>query len=335
MRAVGIISCLVAASLTRSPFIPVEVLRSTGGLPAHIAGSFQRPIGFQQADNGQYFVFDRRAHAVYTITGEVVKKIIEVGAEAGRVIDPSAFDIDPSDGTFVIGDAPFDGARIQTFTGSGGRLGGFALPGRQMPRVTMDSFVLGGIGSIQFTGDTILINQPELGSLITELTFAGAPRRAIGELRSTGQGDPNVHYALNSGFPLVDPAGGFYFVFSSGVPIFRKYDAQGRLQFERHVEGPEMDEYLRTMPTAWPKRQVEKNLLPIVPAAIRTAAVDRSGRLWIALTSPFTYVYDASGDKMRTVQFKGADVLTPNSLFFTKDGRILVTPGCYIFQAPK
>jgi hypothetical protein len=335
MRALVLVSVALVAWLSRAPLLPVEVLRSTSGLPAHIAGSFQRPIGFQQADDGQYFVFDRRAHAVYTVAGDTVKKIIEVGAEAGRVLDPSAFDIDPSDGTFVIGDAPFDGARLQTFTASGGRLGGFALPGRHVPRVTMDSFVLGGIGSIQFTGATILINQPEQGSLMTELSFNGTPQRAIGELRTTGQTDQNIHLALNSGFPLIDPAGGFYFVFSAGVPVFRKYDARGQLLFERHIEGPEMDEYLRTMPTSWPKRQVEKNVLPIVPAAVRTAGVDRSGRLWVALTSPFTYVYDRSGDKIRTVQFRGADLLTPNSLFYTKDGRILVTPGCYIFQVPR
>ena len=330
------LAAFAALSLPPAPArLPVEVLRSTGGLPAHIAGSFQRPIGFQQADNGRYFVFDRRAHAVYAVEGDAVKKIIEVGAEPGRILDPSAFDIDPADGTFVIGDAPFDGARIQTFTASGGRLGGFALPGRHVPRVAMDSFVLGGIGSIQFTGATILINHPEQGSLITELALNGTPQRVFGELRATGQADPNVHLALNSGFPLVDPTGGFYFVFSAGLPVFRKYDAQGRLVFERHIEGPEVDEYVRTMPTAWPKRQVERNLLPIVPAAVRTAAVDRTGRLWVALTAPFTYVYDRSGDKIRTVQFKGADILTPNSLFFTKDGRILATPGCYIFAVPK
>jgi hypothetical protein len=321
-------------SLAPAPLLPVEILRSTGGLPAHIAGSFLRPIGFQQADNGQYFVFDRRAHSVYTITGDTVKKVIEVGAEAGRVLDPSAFDIDPADGTFVIGDAPFEGARIQTFTATGGRLGGFSLPGRHMPRVTMDSFVLSGVGSIQFTGGTILINQPEQGSLITELGFDGTPRRAIGELRATGQADPNVHLALNGGFPLVDPTGGFYFVFSAGVPIFRKYDAGGRLLFERHLEGPEVDEYLRTMPTSWPTRRTDATVLPIVPAAIRAAAVDRTGRLWVALTSPFTYVYDKSGDKIRTVQFRGAGILSPNSLFFTKDGRVLITPGCYEFRIP-
>ena len=63
--------------------------------------------------------------------------------------------------------------------------------------------------------------------------------------------------------------------------------------------------------------------------------MDREGRLWIALTSPFTYVYDGSGDKVRTVQFRGAGLLTPNSLFFTKDGRMLVTPGCYEFKVPE
>ena len=335
MRALGLLLCVVAASLTHRPLLPVEVLRSTGGLPAHIAGSFQRPIGFQQTDRGQYFVFDRRAHAVYTIEGDAAKKIIEVGAEAGRVLDPSAFDIDPADGTFVIGDAPFEGARIQTFTASGGRIGGFALPGRHAARVTMDSFVLGGVGSLQFTGNTILVNQPEQGTLVTEFTSNGTPYRTIGALRATGQADRNVHLALNAGFPLVDPTGGLYFVFSAGVPMFRKYDAQGRLLFERHIQGAEVDDYLRTMPTSWPVRNADTKVLPIVPPAVRAAGVDRTGRLWIALTSPYTYVYDGTGDKIRTVQFRGAEILTPNSLFFTKDGRVLVTPGCYIFQVPK
>ena len=313
----------------------VELLRSTGGLPAHIAGSFQRPIGFQQADNGQYFVFDRRAHAVYAVTGDEVKKIIEVGAEQGRVLDPSAFDIDPADGSFVIADAPFAGARIQTFTGSGGRIGGFSLSGKQVSRLTIGTFVLNGVGSIQYTGSTILINQPETGTLVTELRFDGTTVRTFGRLRATGQADQNVHLAYNAGFPLVDPNGGFYFVFSAGIPTFQKYDAAGKLLFERHIEGPEVDEYLRRMPTTWPSRKNDQgDVLPVVEPAVRSAAVDRQGRLWVALSSPFTYVYDGTGDKLRTFQFKGADILTPNSLFFTKDGRILVTPGCYEFRVP-
>jgi hypothetical protein len=140
---------------------------------------------------------------------------------------------------------------------------------------------------------------------------------------------------LNAGFPLVDPTGGFYFVFSAGVPTFRKYDAQGRLLFERYIQGAEVDDYLRTMPTSWPARNPDTTVLPIVPPAVRAAGVDRMGRLWVALTSPYTYVYDGTGDKIRVLQFRGAGILTPNSLFFTKDGRVLVTPGCYVFQVPR
>ena len=60
--------------------------------------------------------------------------------------------------------------------------------------------------------------------------------------------------------------------------------------------------------------------------------MDYQGNLWISLSVPFTYVYDATGEKTRTVQFKGADTLAPSSLFFTRDGRVLVTPGCYVFK---
>ena len=73
-------------------------------------------------------------------------------------------------------------------------------------------------------------------------------------------------------------------------------------------------------------------MLPIVPPAVRTAGVDRDGRLWIALASPVHLRLRRAGDKIRTVQFRGAGLLSPNSLFFTKDGRVLVTPGCYEFR---
>lgn len=335
IRALAIVSA-AGLLVTQSAQPRVLVLRSTGGLSAHVAGAFLKPLGFQQSDGGQYFVFDRRAHAVYTVAGDVPKKIVEVGAEEGRVLDPTAFDVDAKDGSFVIADAPLRRQRIQTFTASGSRIGGFTLQTKEVARVTLETVVLNGVGSIQYTGESILINQPETGVLVSELTLYGEPRRSFGRLRATGQeADANVHLALNAGLPLVDPTGGFYFVFVAGTPVFRKYDARGTLLFERHVEGPEIDDYLQTIPTQWPARKTEEgDVLPVVLPAIRAAGVDRQGRLWIALMQPYTYVYEASGDKIRTVQFKGADILSPNSLFFTKDGRILVTPGCYEFRIP-
>jgi hypothetical protein len=331
VRALG--AAVILSSLAAFP-ARVDLLRSTGAIPAHVAGAFRQPMAYQQTDQGQRFVFDRRAHTVYAIGGDTAKKIIEVGAEPGRIIDPSAFDLDPADGTFVIADAPLRRQRIQVFTASGSRMAGFTLPSREIARVTIETMVLNGVGSIQFTGRSVLINQPETGALVSELSIYGEPIRAVGELRKTGhEADADLHLAFNAGFPLIDPAGGFFFVFSAGVPIFRKYDAKGLLLFERHVEGPEVDEYLRTLPSIWPKRRNgDGDLLPYVPPAVRAAGVDRGGRLWISLMEPFTYVYDGTGEKLRTVQFKGADMLAPNSLFFTKDGRILVTPGCYEFK---
>ena len=332
---VAIAAALVLFGIPSDAQQRVQVLRSIGGLPAHVAGAFQNPLAFQQADDGRYYVFDRRAHAVYTVTGdEPPRKIIEVGQEKGRVLDPTAFDIDPGDGSFVVADAPGGRQRVQTFSPGGSQLGGFTLPGREVPRLTLGNLVLNGVGSVQFTGRSILLNQPERGSLVTELGFDGSPVRSFGALRATGhESDTDLHLAFNAGLPLIDPTGGVYFVFQAGVPIFRKYDGSGALLFERHIEGPEVDEYLRTRPTSWPRKRTEfGDLIPVVPPAITTAGVDRSGRLWVSLVAPYTYVYDSMGEKIRTVQFRGADVLTPTSLFFTKDGRVLATPGCYAFK---
>ena len=67
--------------------------------------------------------------------------------------------------------------------------------------------------------------------------------------------------------------------------------------------------------------------MPMVPPIVRTAAVDRAGGLWISFTLPFTYVYDADGEKTRVVQFYGAGIMAPTSLSFARDGQLLVDTG--------
>jgi len=47
---------------------------------------------------------------------------------------------------------------------------------------------------------------------------------------------------------------------------------------------------------------------------------------------PFTYVYNTGGDKIRTLQFTGAGLISPTSLSFSRSGKLLVTPGCYEFD---
>lgn len=341
MRTVVVLCALLLTTSPRprdpyaAPPPEPETLKPVGALPAHVTGRFEEPTGFQQAPGGDYFVFDRRSHSVYAYTpgAEAPRKVIQIGAEAGRVLQPTAFDYAP-DNTFVVADAPFGRERIQIFSAGGTTLSAFSLPGRRGPRLTIDSFVLNGVGSIEYTGSSILIGQPETGALVTEYGVDGRVKRTFGELRRTGQeADAELHAALNAGLALGAPDGGFYFVFLAGAPMFRKYDAGGALVFERHVEGTEVDPLLRALPTTWRARRASEGEAAVVTPSVRAAAVDRAGRLWISLRVPYTYVYDASGDRRRIVQFRAAGLLSPSSLSFTKDGRVLVTPGCYAFPA--
>ena len=313
----------------------METLRSVGAIPAELVGRFRDPIGFQQSSSGQYYVFDRRAHTVYGIDEQKtsVWEIVKIGFEAGRIIDPTAFSVEPN-GTFVVADSPNGRERVQIFSAAGFRLGGFALPGRSRPRVQFGSFVLNGIGSLQYTGSSILISQPDTGALIAEYSLSGAINRTFGTLRHTGhEDDAELHLALNSGFPLIDPDGGFLFVFQTGEPSFRRYDRTGHLLFERHIEGREIDDIISRLPTTWPKRTTSEGEMPLVTPTVRAAAVDPAGNLWVSFAgAPYTYVYDRDGEKIRAVQFRAAGIVSPHSLFFGPAGRLLVTPGLYEFD---
>lgn len=311
----------------------VEVLRAVNSLAPHVVGLFREPIGFKQTANGEYYVFDRRGHTVYAVKedGATATKLVQIGAEDGRVIEPSAFDV-AFNGSFAVADAPNRRERVQIFDAGGVRTGGFLLPGRGASRVVLGTMALNGVGTLVFTGRSLLMSHPETGWLITEYGLAGTPIRSIGQLRKTGhESDRDLHLALNSGIPIVDPRGGFYFVFVAGRPVFRKYDDNGELVYERVIQGREIDPVIAAIPDRWPRR--DPGELPMAAPVVRTAAVDRFGRLWVSFVQPITYVYDDHGEKIRTVQFRGAGLIAPSSLWFNAEDRLLVTPGCYEFLA--
>jgi hypothetical protein len=334
-----ILTSLITITLAGTALLawPADVLQSVNAIPAHIAGTFNTPIAYQMQPDGTAYVFDRREHTVYRIDAARTKAaaIVQVGAEQGRLLQPSAFD-SAEDGSFVVADAPRNKERIQIFYRDGFRVGGFELTGGTLPRITLDTLVLNGIGSLCFTGRTILISRPETGGLITEYDLYGRALRTIGRLRATGhEGDPALHIAFNSGVPLAIPAkagGGFYFVFQSGAPVFQRYDENGTLLYERRIQGRELDTLLAQQPSRWPRRTIGENEIPLVTPTVRTARVDPEGRLWVSLAVPFTYVYDLDGDKIRTVQFRAAGLIAPTSFHFPSASRVLVTPGLYEFQ---
>lgn len=329
-------AALPGTAAPRGPASGVEILKPVAALPAHIAGSFQELTSCQQTGDGDYFIFDRRSHSVYTASPglESARKLIEIGTEPGRLLDPTAFDLGP-DGTFVVADAPHGRPRVQRFLASGSTLNGFFLPGRAVPRIVLRTLVMNGIGAIEYTGRSLFVSQPEGGALVAQYGLDGTPLRQFGELRLTGhEADREVHLALNAGLVVNVPDGGVYFVFQAGVPVLRRYDADFRLVFERHIEGIELDGFIQALPDTWPRKKGSPGgELPLVLPSVLAAGLDAAGRLWVSLTAGVTYVYDAEGVRQRAVQFRAAGALSPTGLFFTHDRRVLVTPGCYAFPA--
>ena len=100
------------------------------------------------------------------------RKILEIGQEDGRVIQPTGFDV-AADGRFVVTDVPRAQQRVQTFDRSGKLLTGFFLPGMPAARVVIGNIMLNGARSVQHTGSTLLISHPESGALFTEYSPGG------------------------------------------------------------------------------------------------------------------------------------------------------------------
>jgi hypothetical protein len=312
----------------------VETLRPIGALPLPLVEDIQSPRAFVETSTGEAIVLDGAAQTVYAVNAARtrVRRIIDVGVEAGRIIRPTGFSLAPND-LLAIADSPGNYTRLQNFDSTGRLIGRFYLAEQPGVRLALGGLALQGPGPIAATRTTFLFNAPKTGSLINEFDAQGEAVRGIGTLRPTGhEADPALHVALNNGLPLADPTGGYYFVFDTGVPMFRKYDGQGMLRFERHIEGVEIDSAVALIPARWPARPPDGSY-PFAPSLVRAAAVDPLGRLWVSLTPGVTYVYDQRGDKARTVQFQASSLVSPGSLFFARGHRLLVTPGCYEFPA--
>lgn len=322
------VSVLVAQSAA------VVRLESVRAIPPHLAGEFEEPSGFARRPDGTTLVFDRRRHAVFVIDAaqSSVRRLVDIGYERGRLLRPTAFDVHRN-GMFVVADAPGLQPRISVFEANGTLFNYFEITGTARPRLTIGNTVLNGIASARLLGDTILLNMPEQGALVSEYSLAGTPIRTFGTLRPTGhERNPDVHLAMNAALPIPSPDGHVYVVFQAGIPMFRKYTAGGALVFERVVQSRQLDPHVTTLPTEWPLRTVDGLTFPFVIPMVRAAAVDPRGNLWIATLTSHVYVYDVDGEKTATYQLIGAGPIQPDSMWFTADGHLLVSPGLYEFR---
>ena len=325
---------VLALAVTTTGFArpAADVLQAVTAAPAHVVTKFDDDAAFAVTRDGEYVVLDRRGHGVYVFdaAGAKVRRIVSAGIGPGELFQPLALALNADD-LIAVADSPNGFDRVQYFASNGMRVGGFYLPLAPQPRLTAANLLLASGGSLVFSGSTFVVNRPEWGALLTEHDASGRVIRQMGNLRQVGSApDRDLDIAMSIGIPLGTRDGGFLFVFQTGAPMFRKYSRDGRIEFERHIQGPELDARVLALPTVWPPRSAGSK--PVVPPMVRAAALDRDGRLWISLTVPYTYVYNEAGEKARTLQFRGASVLSPSSLYFTSKGRLLVAPGGYEFE---
>src|SRR5687768_5749865 len=186
--------------------LPVETLRAVASMPAHIAGTFNDVAACHTTPDGEYLVFDRRAHSVYRVPSKgPAKQIIQIGVEPGRILLPLAFD-SASDGTFVIADSPQGTERVQIFFYLGGAAGGFTLPTRTVPQVALGDLVLSGLGSVNCTCKNVFRSAPLSDEVVTERRHGGEVVRTFCELRATGREQAlELQLALHGGMAISLP----------------------------------------------------------------------------------------------------------------------------------
>lgn len=322
--------CPVPSDLLPSP----ERLVAARALPPEIAGKFRDLADLRQSAEGGYYAFDRMSHSVHRIDAAwtTVTRLVAIGQAKGELLQPSAFD--SAADIFAVSDAPFGLDRIQIFYKDGTPLDAFQPRERSLPRITFGSAVMNGAGSLALTQDSVLLSEPDSGWLVSEYGINGTLKRSFGQLRATGhEGDADVHIGLNTGVPIPAGDGETWFVFQAGVPLLRKYNRAGQLVFERHIEGVELDPIVQSLPSIWPRHRVGADReLPLIMPNVQAAAVAPDGSLWIATTMPYVFVFDRNGDKTRVVELEGAGTINPTSLAFSREGRLIVTPGGYEFD---
>ena len=125
-----------------------------------------------------------------------------------------------------------------------------------------------------------------------------------------------MHVALNLGISLLNPKGGYYFVFLSGVPMFRKYDAGGKLVFERHIEGLEAGSAM--LDRCRRRGRAERRRRDSARAGDGPHRRRRSdGQPLDFARGPVHVRLRRAGDKRHTLQFRAAGIISPTSFFFT------------------
>ena len=287
-------------------------LKSVAALPAHVAGQFEQLTACQQTAERR--LFRLRSPRAFRLHRAAEPR---AGAEAHRdrrrgraraATRPRS--ISRGDDTFVVADAPGGRPRIQIFTTSGSTIGGFYLQGRAVPRVTLRQ-----PGAERHRRDRVHRQVALRESARARRADRRVQRRRADRCarsarcaRPATRPTPTSTWRSTPADRLANPRPAAST--SSSLPACRSSASttpSGRLVFERHIEGTELDEFIQGAAHHLEARRTGDGEIPLVLPSVYAAAADAAGQsVDLARRSDSRTSTTPAGEKRRTVQFRAA-----------------------------
>lgn len=270
---------------------------------------------------GKYLLTDVKRNRVLIVKDnmEVEREFGMIGSGPGRLLHPGYIDV-ARDGTIYVNDGGNE--RIVKFTSAGDYLGEFQV-------TTYEGLAVG-------TENEIFLGQPQDDRLVTVYSSSGKKLRSFGQLKKFSEiygaafADNDALYktALNQVRLSTDKDGNLYVSFML-IPLIQKYSPQGKLLFERKLEGPEID---RLMENIQKRKYITGNrdgaegriiaLDPVIEPA--------TGNILVPLVDGSIYVADRDGNKLALLHPQWPEQATrtfyPYVAGLGAKGELLVTP---------
>ena len=266
-----------------------------------------------------YLILDSTNHRVIFVNpdGRMERQLGRIGQAAGEFHYPNDMAVD-AEGYIYIRDSM--NRRYQVFRWDGAFVA-------QFPNVPEAH------GLAVTSKGEILIGQPQKGKLVSVYSRDGKFLRSFGELHKLsdfyGPGvadlDAAYKHAINRIKLCVDKRDNVYVAFM-GAPVFQKYDASGRLVFEKRLVGREAEEIIagfqkrRQSPV---RRGIDDVPTPLIITGI--AVDDATGNIFISFQwdRAWIYVADSKGNGLAILELPERELLLEN-LELSEDGSALL-----------
>jgi len=302
-----------------------------------IVGVYREPAGVPASlSSGQFFylVFDRRAHAVSRVGTAGKNHHVEAGRHRprkhGAAVDPSAFDAEPGGGRSWVGRRAWRAARgaCQVFTSRAAsseditRRAGSAPPHPPSEQYRAERHW----GSLPVHGNPPCCEPARKNRFASMTEVRPRPQADAGLVgalfrRAPGaRDDADVHLAVETRLPLVDPRGGFLLRLPGGIPDVPGSTTGGTPPLSRrHIEGLSSDRAIAALRTVWPapawRRTRQGSAAGGADAAERPPSTQR-GQLWVRPGAALLVRLRRRRQQDAVVRSKGQAILSPSSLSF-------------------